>query len=86
MNNVRLPKVDSAVFRGLITMYQAFLTFVIGFIVAILQVPGVPKAAMDYVWNQAPQTLLAMGIPLIIGTGLVSFLMNYLFRRNVPTY
>lgn len=86
MNNIRFPQIDSAVFRGLVTMYQAFLTFVLGFIVTILQVPGVTDAAKDYVWNQAPQTLFAMGIPLIIGTGIVSFIMNYLFRRNVPTY
>jgi hypothetical protein len=86
MNNLRLPQTDSATFRGLVTALQALFTFIVGFILAVWQVPGVPKVAEDFVWNNAPQTLISFGIPLILGTGIVSFLFNRFIRRNVSTY
>ena len=87
MNNLRLPQTDSATFRGLITALQALITFSVGLILAIWQVPGVSKAATDFVWVNGPTTLAAIGIPLIIGTGIVSFLFNLLLRKGtVATY
>ena len=87
MNNLRLPNSDSATYRGLITALQSLITFFIGLLLAVWQVPGVSKVAMDFVWNNAPQTLVAFGIPLIVGTGIISFLYNLLFRKgSVSTY
>ncbi len=87
MNNLRLPQKDSATFRGLITALQALVTFIIGLILAIWQVPGVPKAFLDFVWNNAPSLLFTLGISSSIGVGIISFLSNYFFRKGtVPTY
>lgn len=83
---MRTPTTDSATFRGLMTALQALITFVIGLAFAIWQVPGVPVAIQNFVWNNGPLTLAAFGIPLILGTGVISFLINYFFRRNIPTY
>ncbi len=87
MNNLRLPQTDSATTRGLVTALQAFITFLIGFSLAVWQVPGVPQAAQNFVWNNAPQTLVAFGLPLIVGTGITSFFFNLFFRKgSVSTY
>lgn len=83
---IRTPQTDSATWKGLMTALQALITFVVGLILAIWQVPGVPKAIEDFVWNNGSTTLAAVGIPLVVGTGLTSFLINYFFRKNVPTY
>jgi hypothetical protein len=87
MNNLRLPETDSAAFRGLVTALQTFITFLIGLLLTIFQVPGVSKAAGDYILFYGPNVLFSLGIPLVIGAGLVSFFYNFLFRRGmVSTY
>ncbi len=87
MNNLRLPQTDSATFRGLITALQTLITFIIWLVLAVLQVPGVPKAIVAFLVFNGPQTLLSFGVPLIVGTGLISFLSNYFFRKGtVSTY
>lgn len=74
---------DSARGRGLRTGIQAalaaLLTFIIGLIMAVWKVPGVPVAVVDYVQGHLIEVLLAIGIP----SGLVSWVWNIL-RKGVP--
>jgi hypothetical protein len=69
---------DSALIRGIRTTLQALLAFMVGLVLAVWQVPGVPEAVHTYISNNLPNTLLAFGLPLALGTGLVSFLWNVL--------
>lgn len=86
-SDVRPPTLNSATGRGLVTAAQVLVTFMIGLALAVWQVPGVPKAIEDFVWNNGPTLLAALGVSSAIGTGLISFLWNFIFRKSsVATY
>lgn len=70
---MRLPKVDSATYRGIVTAIQAFL----GFMVAAVALPE---------FRQLVQEFYPAALPLLVsGAGLASFVLNY-FRSNVKNY
>lgn len=76
---------DTALVRGVRTSIQAalatLLTFSVGCIFAVWNVPGVPDALLSYIYNNLPQCLMAIGLP----TGIVSFIWNVL-RPNVRNW
>jgi hypothetical protein len=84
-NNVRPPTLNSATGRGLITIGQALITFLVGLILAVWKVPGVPQAVINFVLHNSLSLLLSFGISSSIGVGLVSFLWNFIFRKNTVT-
>ena len=86
MNNLRGPNIDSAAGKGLMTALQSLISFLIGLIVTVYQVPGVPDAIINFTYNHLPEVLVNIGIPLIIGSGATSFIINYLFRKNIAAY
>lgn len=87
MSNLRLPAPNSNVHRSLITFFSTFLAWIFGLMLALWQVPGVPKTFMDYVWNNSPSLLLLLGVPVAVIPGVVNFLLNLLFRSDtVPMY
>lgn len=70
---MRLPKVDSATYRGIVTAIQAFL----GFMVAAVALPE---------FRQLVQEFYPAALPLLIsGAGIASFVLNF-FRVNVKNY
>lgn len=70
---MRLPKVDSATYRGIVTAIQAFL----GFMVAAVAIPE---------FRQLVQDFYPAALPFIVsGAGMASFILNY-FRPNVKNY
>jgi len=70
---MRLPKVDSATYRGIVTAIQAFL----GFMVAAVAIPE---------FRQLVQDFYPAALPFIVsGAGMASFILNY-FRPNVRNY
>lgn len=83
---MNLPKKDSATYRGLITSAQGFVgssvTLFIGLWAAINTVPGCADVIADFIYHNV--LLLAGSFGL--STGLVSFLYNFVFRREVRTY
>ncbi len=83
MENIKnnLPSQDSAVGRALKTAVQAAAGFVIGLIITVWAVPGVPDAVADYVQKNIGQALLLVGVP----AGLTSLVWN-LLRKNVDKY
>lgn len=85
MNDLRLPKQDSATGRGIKTGVQAVIgtlvAFATGLILAVLNVPGVNEAILDYVQKNLIQTLLVIGVP----AGLTGFVWN-LLRKGVSNY
>ncbi len=83
---MRQPSIDSATWKAIMTLLQALLAFSVGLILAVWQVPGVPKAVMDFVWNNGPTVFLSVGLPLSLGAGIISFLINWLFRKGIQTY
>lgn len=85
MDNLRLPKQDSATGRGIKTGLQAVIgtlvAFIVGLVLAVLNVPGVNEAILQYVEAHLIQTLLTIGIP----AGLTGFVWN-LLRKGVSNY
>lgn len=85
MNDLRLPKQDSATGRGIKTGLQAVIgtlvAFFVGLILAILNVPGVNEAILQYVQVHLVEVLLTIGIP----AGLTGFVWN-LLRKGVSNY
>lgn len=70
---MRLPKIDSATWRGIITGLQVLL----GFSVGLLALPE---------FRELVQQFYPQAVPLIVTlSGLVSFLFNFL-RRDVDNY
>ncbi|MGH2611572.1 MAG: hypothetical protein ACRDFB_00815, partial [Rhabdochlamydiaceae bacterium] len=78
MSKIPSPQKDSATWRGLITALQSFITFLIGLGLTVWNVPGTPQAVSHFVITQAPGVLFSVGILSAVGTGIVSFLVNYL--------
>lgn len=81
---MRLPEQDSAVGRGLKTTVQAIIGFMIGLVVVVWAVPGVPAAVLQYVQHNWVSIALTFGIP----SGVASFVWNKFFRSDseVKTY
>ncbi len=71
--SIRLPKIDSATFRGVVTAVQAF----VGTLLAIYAVPGVKEV----IQTKAPE------VAGVIATcaGVVALIWN-LVRRDVKNY
>ena len=70
---MRLPKVDSATYRAIVTVLQAL----VGFILAALAIPEFRQLVLDF---------YPAALPFIVsGAGMASFILNY-FRPNVKNY
>jgi hypothetical protein len=76
---MQLP--DSALKRSIKTFFQAAIGFLVGLIVTVWLVPGVPHAIITYVDQNLVYFLLAIGIP----SGLASFIMN-LFNNKISNW
>jgi len=70
---MKLPTVDSATWRGLITSLQAFC----GLVVAAVAMPEFRQLVLQF---------YPAALPIIVsGAGLASFVLNFL-RANVKNY
>lgn len=70
---MKLPSVDSATWRGLITSLQAFC----GLVVAAVAMPEFRQLVLQF---------YPAALPIIVsGAGLASFVLNFL-RANVKNY
>lgn len=82
---MKLPSQDSATGRGIKTFIQAVGGFIVGLVVTVWAVPGVPQAVINYVQQNAAQVLLTIGLPVAVSTGVISFIWNFL-RKDVKNY
>lgn len=62
----------TAVGKGIRTGFQSILGSVIGLVVVVWAVPGVPEAVINYVTNNWLPILLTIGVP----SGFVAFVQN----------
>lgn len=85
MSDVKLPSQDSATGRGIKTAIQAICGFVIGLIIVVYKVPGVPEAVISYLQNNLFTVLLQIGVPTALSSGFVAFVWN-VFRKDVKNY
>ena len=70
---MRLPKVDSATYRAVVTALQTFC----GFLVAAVALPE---------FRQLVQEFYPAALPLLVsGAGVASFVLNF-FRSSVRNY
>jgi hypothetical protein len=72
---------DTAKGRGVRTAVQALIGFFVGLIAAVIAVPGVAEAALDYVTANLVNTLVLVGLPSA-ATGVVSWIWN-IVRKDV---
>ena len=71
--SIRLPRIDSATYRGIVTAIQAFL----GFMVAAVALPE---------FRQLVQEFYPAALPILVsGAGIASFILNVV-RTNVRNY
>lgn len=70
---MRLPKLDSATWRGVITALQTLGSF----LVALVAIPEV----MDLITQHYPTFVPGV----VVGAGIISFAIN-LFRKDVKNY
>lgn len=75
------PGNDTALIRGVKTLVQSMIGFLIGLIVTIWAVPGVPQAVYAYLSQHLFEIMLMIGIP----SGLASFIWNAL-RPSVKNW
>lgn len=78
---MNLPSQDSATGRGIKTAVQAIIGSIVGLLVTVWGVPGVPDAVLDFLQKNWLQLALLVGLP----SGATSFIWNY-FRSNVKNY
>jgi hypothetical protein len=70
---MKLPSVDSATYRGIVTSLQAFC----GFVVAAVALPEFRQLVLQF---------YPAALPIIVsGAGIASFVLNFL-RANVKNY
>lgn len=62
--------------KGIRTGFQAVVGALVGLILAVWAVPGVPEVVVNYLQDNAIQLLLIIGIP----SGIVAFVQNKLGR------
>ncbi|MEC5150858.1 hypothetical protein [Cryobacterium sp. GrIS_2_6] len=67
----------SPLVKGIRTAVQAIVGIVIGYIVFIWAVPGVPAATIQYISSNIVPLLVTAGLP----SGLVAFAWNYFEQR-----
>lgn len=60
--------------KGVRTAVQAIVGALIGLVVVVWAVPGVPEAVVEYLKSNAVPVLLAIGIP----SGIVAWVQNLL--------
>jgi uncharacterized membrane protein len=72
---------DSAFMRAIRTFVQAMVGFIVGLVMVVWHVAGVPEAVHAYIVGHALQLMLTIGIP----AGVASFVWNF-FRKNVPNF
>lgn len=71
---------DTAFMRGVRTAIQAAIGFIVGLVITVWAVPGVPAAVSAYVAGHWIQLALTMGLP----SGAAAFIWNAM-RKDVPT-
>lgn len=83
---MRLPKKDSATFRGVITSAQGFIGSLaalgFGLWLTLKGVPGCSEAFAKFVQDN----LITIAGGFGVSTGAVSFLWNVIFRKDVKNY
>lgn len=79
---MNLPQKDSVTSRAIKTAVQAMVGFLIGLIVVVWAVPGVPHAVISYVQSNLISVLLSVGIP----SGVVTYAWNNILRKDLPNY
>lgn len=83
MKDLRLPKLDSAIGRGLNTALQGFLGALVliatGIIGAILQTTGCADAVVTSLTDSAIQIAATFGV----SAGVVSLVSNMFLRKDV---
>ena len=78
---VTTPSSDTALVRGVRTIFQTIIGAFVGLVLAVWAVPGVPEAVTSYISTNLVQLLLVVGIP----SGLASFVWN-LLRPSVKNF
>lgn len=68
--------------KGVRSVLQAIAGFMIGLVVTVWAVPGVPEAVKDYMLNNGVSLLLVLGFSSAVVTGLVSFIQNKVEDRS----
>lgn len=81
-----LPSQDSATGRSLKSAGYVLFVFISGLIAVILQVPGVPETIMNYTYAHLNDVLVGVGVPMVVGSGITSFIYNMVFRGDVRAY
>jgi len=82
---MNLPKQDSSTGRAIKTAVQAIVGFVVGLVVVVWNVPGVPHAVVSYTQTHLVDVVIAVGVPTALASGLTSFFWNFL-RKDIPNY
>lgn len=86
MDNLRLPKLDSAIGRGINTAIQGFLGAIVliatGIVGAIVQTTGCADAVVTSITSSAVQIAATFGV----SAGLVSLLVNTFIRKDVKNF
>jgi len=72
---------DTALVRGVRTVFQTIIGAFVGLVAVVWAVPGVPEAVTTYLSTNLVQLLLVVGIP----AGLTSFVWN-LLRPSVKNF
>lgn len=76
------PQIDSPTTKAVKTGLQALFTFLVGLVVTIYQVPGVPDAIVKFVYGNLATTLLGVGVPFVIGSGIASLIQNLWMNKK----
>lgn len=72
-----LPDKNTATRNSFEVFLKAGVGFIVGLVLAIWAVPGVPDAITAYLLDNWMQVALTVGLPSALGTGLVNLILDW---------
>ena len=72
---------NTVIGKAVRTAIQAFIGFVVGLVVVVWHVPGVPEAVIGYTQNHFVMALVSIGLPVGVVSGVVAYVHNDVEKR-----
>lgn len=80
-----MPEKNTATRNSFEVFLKALGGLVVGLLVTVWGVPGVPQAITQYLQDNWMQVILSVGIPSALGTGLINLVLD-IRKKGIQNY
>lgn len=72
---------NTTIGRAVRTTIQSFIGFIVGLVVVVWHVPGVPEAVIQYTQNHLVIAVVSIGVPVALVSGIVAYAHNFVEKK-----